>query len=158
MEFNGTFLVTIITFILFVFIMNRILYRPILGVMEKRKSFIDSNYKSAQENDSKSKELTEEKDAKLDEARDNARGRYIETISGFKAQKAEIISEAQNSANEELERSRAELQSASDEVKKGLKGSMNDLANDIVEKVIGYRSEIEGFDDEVVDSVLWEGK
>ena len=159
MEFNGTFLATIITFIVFVFIMNRILYRPILGIMEERKNFIDSNYKSAQENDSKTKELTEEKDAKLNDAREDARGKYVEAVDEFKSQKADIISEAQTSANEELERSREELKGVSDEVKNALKGSMNDLANDIVEKVIGYRSDIEGFDDNKVNEVLWgEGK
>lgn len=157
MEFNGTFLATIITFILFVFIMNKILYAPILGIMEERKNFIDSNYKEASDNNTRSEELETEKNAKLDDAKDNARGKYVEAIDEFKNQKADIISEAQDSANDELERSRAELQGVSDEVKNGLKGSMNDLANDIVEKVIGYRSNIEGFDDNKVNEVLWGG-
>ena len=58
MEFNGTFLATIITFIVFVILMNKVLYVPILSIMEERKSIIDENYKSAQENDTKSAELT----------------------------------------------------------------------------------------------------
>ena len=157
MEFNGTFLATIITFILFVFIMNRVLYRPILGIMEERKNFIDSNYKSAKENDSKTDELCAEKEAKLNDARDNARGKYLETVEEFKTKKADIVSDAQKNSADELDRSRAELQQVSDEVKNGLKASMNDLANDIVEKVIGYRSEIEGFDDNKVNEVLWGG-
>ena len=155
MEFNATFLATIITFILFVFIMNKILYRPILGIMEERKNFIDSNYKNADENNAKSEELVAEKEAKLDDAKDDARGKYLETVDEFKNQKADIISDAQRVASEELERSREELRGASDEAKNALKGSMNDLANDIVEKVIGYRSNIENFDDEVVNNVLW---
>jgi F0F1-type ATP synthase membrane subunit b/b' len=50
MEFNGTFFVTIITFIVFVFLMNKILYAPILNIMEERKNFVDGNYKTALEN------------------------------------------------------------------------------------------------------------
>ena len=46
----------------------------------------------------------------------------------------------------------------SNEVKNGLKSSMTNLANDIVEKVIGYRSEVQGFDEEVVNKVLWENR
>ena len=157
MEFNGTFLATIITFIVFVFVMNKVLYRPILDIMEQRQKFIDSNYKSAGENNAKTDELAAEKEEKLNEARDDARGKYIEKVDGFKTRKAEIISDAQTAANDELERSREELKGTSDEVKNALKGSMNDLANDIVEKVIGYRSEIEGFDDEKVNEVLWGG-
>lgn len=155
MEFNGTFLATIITFILFVFIMNKILYRPILGIMEERKNFIDSNYKNADENNAKTDELCAEKESKLNDAKDDARGKYLETVDEFKTQKADIVLEAQKCANEELERSRAELRELSDEVKNGLKGSMNELANDIVEKVIGYKTENEGFDEEVVNNVLW---
>ena len=32
---------------------------------------------------------------------------------------------------------------------------LNDLANDIVEKVLGYRSEVAGFDDEAVNKILY---
>ena len=57
MEFNATFLATIISFVLFVILMNKILYAPILSIMEERKAFIDGNYKSAKENDEKVAEL-----------------------------------------------------------------------------------------------------
>lgn len=158
MEFNGTFLATIITFILFVLVMNKILYAPILGIMEERKKFIDLNYKDAENNNVKSEELVAEKEEKLSDAKEKARSNYNEAIDGYKSQKANIISDAQNSVHAELEASIAELEGVSNEVKNGLKSSMNDLANDIVEKVIGYRSEIQGFDDNVVNDVLWGNK
>ena len=156
MEFNGTFLATIITFITFVILMNQILYAPILGIMEKRRAIIDDNYKSAQENNTKSAELAAEKEEKLSQAKDEAKGKYNETVDEFKAQRDETVANAHNSAKEELERSGIELENVSNEVKNSLKGSMTDLANDIVEKVIGYRSDIQGFDEEVVNKVLWE--
>ena len=55
-----------------------------------------------------------------------------------------------------LDNSRVELENISNDVKHALKGSMTNLANDIVEKVIGYKSEVQGFDEEVVNKVLWE--
>ena len=156
MEFNGTFLVTIITFILFVILMNKILYAPILAIMEERKAFIDGNYQRAKDNDEKSNLLLQEKEEKFLEAKEDAREKYNETLEEFKSQKAEIVLNAQNSSKENLENSRLELDNVSNEVKNALKGSMTDLANDIVEKVIGYRSEVQGFDDEVVNNILWE--
>ena len=156
MEFNGTFLATIVTFIVFVILMNNILYAPILEIMEKRRAIIDSNYKSAQENDTKSDELIAEKDEKLSQAKEEARGQYNKTIEEFKAQRDEAVIEAKDSAKEEFERSSEELKAVSNDVKNSLKGSMTDLANDIVEKVIGYRSEVQSFDEEVVNKVLWE--
>lgn len=155
MEFNATFLVTIITFIVFVFVMNKVLYAPILGIMEQRKTFIDSNYDEAKSNNEKSASLTEEREEKLDEAKDDARAKYLESVDEYKSKRADEINSAQNEVREELEQSREELKHISDSVKDELKGRMTNLASDIVEKVIGYRSEVQDFDNEVVSSVLW---
>ena len=38
-----------------------------------------------------------------------------------------------------------------------MKGRMTDLANDIVEKMIGYRSEVQGFDNDAVNRILYQG-
>ena len=158
MEFNGTFLVTIITFVVFVFLMNRILYAPILSIMEERKSVIDGNYKVAEDNKIRADGLLEEKEERLSVAKDNARIAYNDVVDGFKSQKSNMINNAQSSAQNELERSNIELKNVSDEVKNALKGSMTDLANDIVEKVIGYRSEVQDYDfnDDAVNKVLWD--
>ena len=156
MEFNGTFLVSIITFIVFVFLMNKILYAPILNIMEERKNFINGNYKSAQDNEAKISSISEEKESLLADAKETARDKYNEKLSDYKNKRAEIVSDAQNSAKEEIEKSEIELLNLSNEVKDGLKSSMTDLANDIVEKVIGYRSEVQGFDNQKVDEILYQ--
>lgn len=158
MEFNGTFLATIVTFLVFVYVMNKILYAPILRIMEERENFINSNYKTAEENNTKSEALTEERKEKLDNAKDEAREKYLETIEEYKSQKADTVSEAQAVSKENIDNANAELANISNDVKNGLKGYMNDLANDIVEKVIGYRSSAQGFDDAKVDEVLWSQK
>lgn len=155
MEFNATFLATIVTFIVFVLLMNKVLYAPILNIMEERKAFIDGNYKAAGDNNAKSEELSKEKEEKLAQAKDDAREKYNETLEEYKSQSAEIVADAQNSAREELERSAIDLENVSNEVKQALKGSMTDLANDIVEKVIGYKSEVNGFDDEAINNILY---
>ena len=155
MEFNGTFLATIVSFIVFVFLMNKVLYAPILNIMEERKAFIDNNYKAVEKNDAKVDKLNQKREEKLADAKNDAKESYNETIEEFKAQKNEIIVKAQNATSEELENSRKELEKLSADVKEGLKESMTDLANDIVEKVIGYRSEVQGFDNRTVDEILY---
>ena len=156
MEFNGTFFVTIISFLVFVFLMNKILYAPILSIMEARKSYINDNYNVAKENDVESDVLVAEKEDKIQQAKNEARQVYSDAIEDFKTQKAEIVSEAQHSAAEELSKSAISLEHLTNEAKAGLKNSMTDLANDIVEKVIGYRSEIKEFDGRTVDEILYQ--
>ena len=62
MEFNATFLATIVSFIVFVILMNKILYAPILNIMEERRNFIDNNYKTVEKNDEKIKKLNKKKE------------------------------------------------------------------------------------------------
>ncbi|MBE7710514.1 MAG: F0F1 ATP synthase subunit B [Cyanobacteria bacterium SIG31] len=155
MEFNGTFFATIITFVVFVFLMNKILYSPILNIMEERRKFVSDNYQSAKDNDAKIVAISDEKESLLNNAKDTAKDKYNEKIEDYKSKRADIVSEAQNSTKEDVEKSEIELSNLSNEVKEGLKGSMTDLANDIVEKVIGYRSEVQGFDNSKVDEILY---
>ena len=48
------------------------------------------------------------------------------------------------------------INNVSNETKEALKGRMTDLANDIVEKMIGYRSEVQGFDNDTVNRILYQ--
>lgn len=158
MEFNATFLATIISFLVFVFLMNKVLYAPILGIMEERRNFVEGNFSEADKNNSKSEEIEQQKEVKLNSAKDDARERYLETIGEFKVKQADMLKEAQDSAKNEISLSQSELEQVSNQVKDSLKGSISGLAGDIVEKVIGYRSEVEHYNDELVNNIFWGDK
>lgn len=158
MEFNATFLATIISFLIFVYLMNKVLYEPVRRIVNERHDFIEGNYSDADNNNAKAEELSEKREEELKEAKDNAKAKYNELIDNYKNQKSEIVKNAQEETSKELEDAYNNLNNVSNEAKEKLKGSMTDLANDIVEKVIGYRSEIQGFDDEEVNKILYHKK
>lgn len=155
MEFNGTFLASIISFLVFVYLMNKILYEPMAKIVEARKIFIDDNYSSADNNYQRADELTTQHDEKISDVRIEAKNKHNISVNEYKAQKSDIIQKAQEENDRELDNMRQELTNLSNETKEGLKGKMTDLANSIVEKVLGYRSEVQGFDDETVNRVLY---
>ena len=155
MEFNATFLATIISFIVFVFLMNKILYAPILNIIEERKSYIEKNHKSAIENNEKADAIIAEIEDKKSVAKDDAKNQYSEIIDECKVQKNQLIQEAKEQASNEIKDSDAELTNASNNLKEELKNSMLSLANDIVEKIIGYKSEEQGFDNNKVNEILY---
>lgn len=155
MEFNGTFFVTIISFVVFVFLMNKILYAPMERIVTKRRGFIEDNLNCANENHKKADELSFEREEKLNDAKNNARARYNDSINEFKEQKNSLVQKAQEESNNELARAYESLNNISDETKEGLKNRLTDLANDIVEKVLGYRSEVRGFDNDAVNKILY---
>lgn len=156
MEFNATFLVSIISFLVFMFLMNKILYAPMEKIIAERQSFIDSNFNNADENYQKADDLNHQRDEKLLGAKNDARSKYNTSVSGFKNRKADIVHQAQNEAGSELAQAYEKLDGISNDTKEGLKGKMSDLANDIVEKLLGYRSGEQGYDDEAVNKVLYQ--
>ncbi len=155
MDFNGTFFAAIISFLAFVFIMNKLLYEPVRKIVNERNDLINGNFKSAGENNAKAEELSSDRDNKIVGAKEEAREKYNEIISEYKDQRADIVKTAQSESHEELENAYNDLNNVSNEAKESLKGKMTDLANDIVEKVLGYRSEVQGFDNEKINEILY---
>ena len=156
MEFNATFLVTIISFIVFVFLMNKILYEPMLRIVAQRRAFVDENLQAADDNHKKADEISAQKEEKLKVARSDAKNKYSEAVDEFKSKKESIVKQAQTDAEGEFNKAYEGLINLSNETKEGLKGRMTDLANDIVEKVIGYRSEVQGFNNDEVNKILYQ--
>ncbi len=156
MEFNATFLVTIVSFIVFVFLMNKILYEPMLKIVSERKTFIDGNLQAADENHKKAEEISNKKEERLNGARNDAKNLYSKSVSEFKSQKDDIVKQAQEDSDREFSQANDNLVNISNETKEGLKSRMSDLANDIVEKVIGYRSEVQGFNNDDVNRILYQ--
>ncbi len=156
MEFNATFLVTIISFIVFVFLMNKILYEPMLRIVAQRRAFVDENLQAADDNHKKADEISAQKEENLKGARSDAKNKYSEAVDEFKSKKESIVKQAQTDAEGEFNKAYEGLINLSNETKEGLKGRMTDLANDIVEKVIGYRSEVQGFNNDEVNKILYQ--
>lgn len=155
MEFNGTFLASIITFLVFVYLMNKVLYAPMAAIVAERKRVIDENYQKADEFNKKAETIEADVTQKIADAKEDARAKYGEVLGEYKEQRADIIICAQESSKEELEASYAALDNVSNEAKENLKSKMTDLANDIAEKVLGYRSEVQGFDNDKVNDILY---
>ena len=104
MEFNATFIIAFISFIVFTVIMNIILYKPINDIVQKRKDFIDANYNEAKSNADKTRTILDERKNKLASARQNAKERSEEKINSAKNKKDEITSKAKQSAKENIEK------------------------------------------------------
>ena len=155
MEFNGTFLASIITFLVFVYLMNKVLYEPMSDIVAQRKNVIDENYQKADELNKKAETIEADVNEKLSAARDDARKKYGQVIDTYKEQRAGIISDAQKTSKEELEAAYSVLDNVSNDAKEGLKSKMTDLAGDIAEKVLGYRSDVQGFDNDKVNDILY---
>ena len=73
LEFNATFIIAMISFVVFIFIMNTIFYKPILNIIEERKKLIDSYYNDAKNFKAEAENIIQEKDNKLAETLSKAK-------------------------------------------------------------------------------------
>jgi len=137
LEIDGTLIVAMISFIVFVFIMNAVFYRPIIKIMEERQAFLAKNEETAKIADEESDKISEQKQNELSEARAAATKNVAVNSDKFKKeQKAEIeefskeqkiITEnRKNALSEEAEQAKAEISTG-----------VEDIANIISSKILG---------------------
>ena len=138
--------------------MNKLLYEPVYKIVKERNDFINGNYDSANANNEHAEELIENREKKIVEAKEDARGKYNEILAGFKEKRTVIVNDAHTKSHDELENAYADLNNVSNQAKENLKSKMTDLANDIVEKILGYRSEVQGFNNDKVNEILYSEK
>ena len=156
MEFNGTFIVAFISFIIFTFIMNIILYKPINDIVAKRKKYIDANYEEAKNNAQKTKTILEDRKNKLSKARFEAKEQVDKEVNSAKNKKEEITSLAKHQAKENIETQRLQVLNESNQAKDALKGEIKSLAQMISDKFLNPDEKITDVDNNLVEKIMQE--
>lgn len=137
MEFDATFIVSIISFIVFVLIMNKILYAPILDIIEKRRSYFDENKNEAIKNNEETDSLNQKYDEKLSKAHKNSREITSSGFQNAKNKKDEIIKNAKNSINEEIKEKLNHIEEEKDNTNNELNTQTDSLSDLMISKLLG---------------------
>ena len=156
MEFNATFIVAFVSFIVFVFIMNIILYKPINDIVKKRKNYIDTNYDKAKDNSEKTKTILEDRKNQLAKARLGAKEDIDKKIGLIKNQREEITLKAQKEAKELVEQNRLQSINSSNEAKETLRVEIKNLAQMISDRFLNPEEKIADMDNNLVDKIMQE--
>lgn len=137
MEFNATFIVSAISFIVFTLIMNAIFYKPLNNVVSERQAFIDETIAEAKFHTEKSELILKDKAKKLETTKHEAKKIIVEKADEVKTQKAVMASEAQQKAASTIDSAKEELQKSRDEAQGVLSEETKKLAQDISSKILG---------------------
>ncbi len=136
-EFNATFLISMISFAVFILIMNRIFYKPILDVIEKRQKLINENYQCAKNSHDTAEMLLKQKDERLNDTLEKARKITQDKISQAEKEVQTILVGAKNASKERIEASRAELAKKEEQIRKDTDKNIKSLAGEISKKLLG---------------------
>lgn len=137
MEFNATFIASAISFIVFVFIMNAIFYKPLQKVVDERQNFIDEANEVAKTSIEKKEAILKDKSKKLEKTRGEAKKIILDKSNEVKEKKALMTQEAQQKVGVEVDNAKAELQTSSKEAETVLSEEASQLADTISSKILG---------------------
>ena len=130
------FLILIGIFLANIFILNALLFRPMLRVFRQREEAIDGSLEQASD-------MTAEKESKLSvfkremsEASLSARGRFDSLRQeGLDSQKKSMEAAA-SEASSLIDKARGELRAESDKARAALKGDVEKFSDEIVQKLL----------------------
>ncbi|HEX6139221.1 MAG TPA: F0F1 ATP synthase subunit B [Candidatus Limnocylindria bacterium] len=132
----------IANFVLLLYLLNRFLFKPVLGRLDERKSRIEKGLEDA-ESAARDRELARaEREAAVAEARKEAQAMVARATKMAEDTRAEIMAEARAEAEKATERARQEINAEKERAMAELRSSVADLALDAAGRLV--RSEMGG--------------
>lgn len=135
LEFNATFIVAMLSFIVFITIMNAIFYKPILSVIEKRKDFIDSNYIDAKNSKDQAELILSNKEKRLEETAKTSKKIILEKTADAEEKSKKLINTAKLQYKEKIDDAKENLKIQKKSV--DMNKSIEDIAESISKKLLG---------------------
>ncbi len=136
LELNQTLLFQMIGFFALLFILNRLLYKPLLKVLKEREERIDGSLKAAAKSDKDVEEGLSSYEKKIKEAAlkgTEAKNKIKQ--EGLEREK-EVIEAARASAAVELGKMQTELEKSKRAALESLKGEAGSISRNIAEKIL----------------------
>lgn len=136
MEFNATFFITAISFIVFVILMNTILYRPLEKIVDQREKLITDNYNKANELNSEAQNMLEKKAFEIAQAKAKAKNNVeLELKKEYDKSSEKIREEKENSLNY-IKEQKQKLHNESEKFEQNMEEKIKDYANLIKDKIM----------------------
>jgi F-type H+-transporting ATPase subunit b len=118
----------IVNFLIIVFVLSKLLYKPILSMLAKRKKEIEEGLKLTEKMREEDEKFQQKKQKMLETTRAEAAVILEEARKQAKEEEKEIIAVAHKEAEAIIEKGKAEAQRAMTEMEKGVKKSAIELA------------------------------
>ena len=139
-EFNATLIVAAISFVVFVLIMNKILYQPINNIVSKRQEYLDENSLAVKNNVEKADSIRSEKENKLSDAKTQANSSIMAEVGRLKQEKAQKENEIKSEVLQKISDTKAELLAEKKQSESILNNQVDEFADAILSKLTGGES------------------
>ena len=136
---NGTLAVQVIHFLLMVYILNRIMLRPLMRQVHERENHMKQGKVDAEEMVAEAERLVEKRLSMETDARRKAARERARLIEGATASAEDIFDETRKQTGDIRDRMNARIQEQMENAQKTLEREATALADEIVERITGRR-------------------
>ncbi len=134
---NKTVFIQIVLFLIAIYILNKLVFKPFLNLMDRRDKLTRGAIEEAKELEEKVAHIIEEYDAKLVEARSLAVEERNKIVQEGQNVADGILSKAREETSELLQDAKGKLEADTQEIKDKVKSDVDDIARDIASRVLG---------------------
>jgi F-type H+-transporting ATPase subunit b len=134
---NVTLLIQMCNFLVLLFLMNLVLYRPIRRIVAKRKQFVEEQQLGIERMDAEVKASIEDFNQKIQDARRLGREKIQELKVEAYAQEKELMRTAVEQAGKQLQDVRARIQSDIQGARDQLSDQVRAFSVDLAQKILG---------------------
>lgn len=154
LDFDGTFLVILISFLIFAFVMHKIFYLPMRKVIQEREEYIGFNFEEAKKTTENAEKFIDEYNQKIKAARFSGQKALDDYINDGKKEKNKIVIQANQKAEQEIKAAKESLINEKNNAIETLKEDVIPLAQQIVSKVLNTQVSISGVDHDKINKLL----
>jgi F-type H+-transporting ATPase subunit b len=136
-DVNITLLIQMLNFLVFLFLMNLILYRPIRRVVAQRRQFMADRQEEIDRADSEALAAVQEFNASIQEARAEGRRKIQELKVAAYEQEKDLLQEASDRAAGQLQEMRAQVRKDVAAAREELSGQVRSFSVELAQKILG---------------------
>lgn len=134
---NQTLLIQIIVFLVLMLVLDRVLFKPMLALLEERKKRTEGRREKAQVAEGQAKEIWEDYQTKLAAARSEAEVVRIELVRQGEAERQRLTDEATAKAEATVTVLKAQVQEQASKAREALATEVDALSKMMAEKILG---------------------
>jgi len=136
---NFTLFIQVINFLALLFILNAILYKPVISKIREREARIKQDQEQALELEQKVLAQENQHQAELANARQTAAQEKGDLLAQAKKVEADVLAKARAEAGKIVDEMKSAIQADAADARKALKAQMTPLAESIAEKLLGRK-------------------
>jgi F-type H+-transporting ATPase subunit b len=137
LRIDKTLIIQMVIFISAIFILNSLLFKPLLQLVERREQLTTGRIKEAKELEKKVEQIIKEYKEKLDEVRAKAMEERNEIRRVAQTAGEKLIAKAHDEAQALIQEAKAKLWLEASEIREKIKPEIETLARDMASQILG---------------------